>query len=234
MTGAASIPQRVFLSHSSELRAFPSDRSYIAAAQDAVIRAGHAVTDMAYFGARDCSPAQVCRDEVIAADVYVLVARHRYGSLVRDEPDLSYTELEFEAATDAGLPRFVFLLELDSAGSDELLTDLTHADRQELFRNRLRASSLTTVSVRDPQELELAIYQALRTQGEPASFRRSLLTANTASIPAPPRLAWLMAAVFVAATLIALIASTWSSRLSVGLLTGSGFCIFGIGAAVAW
>ena len=43
-------PRRVFLSHTGELRRFPMDGSYIASAQEAVVRAGHAVTDMANAG----------------------------------------------------------------------------------------------------------------------------------------------------------------------------------------
>lgn len=46
---------------------------------------------------------QVCREAVLVADVYVLV----YGPLrlpVRDQPDVSYTELEFDIATAAGKP----------------------------------------------------------------------------------------------------------------------------------
>jgi tetratricopeptide (TPR) repeat protein len=154
-------PLRIFVGYTSDLHEHPRERSYVDAAESAVMRAGHAISNMAYFAARDTSPADYCTAEVGRADIFVGVIGMRYGSTVRDRPDLSYTELEFEAATAAGIPRLILIVRDDAAGLPAVEQPAGHAIRQQAFRGQVQEVGVTTLWVASPAETELRLYQAL-------------------------------------------------------------------------
>src|SRR3954449_9097526 len=130
---------QAFVSRTSDMSSFPSGRSFLQAALDAISRAGLAPVDMRYFPAQEVAPASYCQRRGREGDVYVAVAGLRYGSLVPDQ-NVSYTEAEFDEATLAGRPRLVFLLR-DNA---ELPAEMQDADRAAIdgFRQRLRQAGL--------------------------------------------------------------------------------------------
>jgi len=165
-------PWRVFLSHTSELRQYPQAGSYIAKAERAVSAAGHAIVDMADFAAIDQAPAAVCEQRVRNCDVLVGIYGLRYGSPVRDQPEVSYTELEFITATEAAMPRLIFLINADS---EELglpakaLVDRDYGDRQDAFIQRVKDAGLTLQFFRNPDDLKGLVERSLRELAESAA-----------------------------------------------------------------
>jgi hypothetical protein len=102
---------------------------------------------------------------VLGCDVYVGVLGTRYGSSVRDKPEVSCTELGFEAATAAGLPRLVFLL--DTAAADVGIPPAEPIDhafgaRQEAFRRQVQSSGLVIQSFAGPDQLGRLVDRSLR------------------------------------------------------------------------
>ena len=131
----------------------------------AISAAGYVVVDMADFPAADQAPARECAERVRGCDVYVGLLGTQYGSPVRDQPQVSYMELEFDTATEEGLDRLVFLLDegaVDVRIPPSKLIDREFGDRQDAFRRRVQQSGLTTRSFANPAELGQLVERSLR------------------------------------------------------------------------
>ena len=175
--------------HLAHLRAagFPEGTSYVAAVERAISAAGHVIVDMADFPAADQAPARVCAERVRGCDVYVGVLGTRYGSPVRDRPEVSYTELEFDIASEAGLDRLVFLLDTDAADVGiplSALIDREFGARQDAFRRRVQDSGLVTQSFASPAGLGQLVERSLR---ELADTRRRIGSGISVSRSRPSR-----------------------------------------------
>jgi energy-coupling factor transporter ATP-binding protein EcfA2 len=149
----------------------------VEAVERAVSAAGHVIVDMADFAAADQAPARVCAEQVRGCDVYVGVLGTRYGSPVRDRHGVSYTELEFDTAAEAGLDRLVFMLDTDAEDLGipaSALIDREFGARQDAFRRRVQDSGLTTRSFANPAALGQLVERSLRDLAETRQRREQV------------------------------------------------------------
>jgi hypothetical protein len=97
---------RVFLSST-----FTDLATYRAVVQTAIRQFGAIDVSMENFGARDERPVNEClrlvREE---SDLFVGVYAHRYGH-IPDGAEISITEMEYKAASEASLPRFIYTVD---------------------------------------------------------------------------------------------------------------------------
>ena len=179
-------PWRVFVSHTSELREYPKGGSYVDAVERAIAAAGHVVVDMRDFPSADETPAQLCIDRVRDCDVYIGVLGARYGSPVPDRPEVSYTELEYNTATEAGMDRLVFAIDSDADGLGiplRALTDLEYGTRQLAFRQRIPG---TVQRFRNPDNLLNLVERSLGALAETRARIRSGVTREQQPTVPPP------------------------------------------------
>jgi hypothetical protein len=98
--------QRVFLSST-----FADLVEHRKAVQEAIRQLGARDVSMEHFGARDERPAEECMRLVReASDLFVGIVAHRYG-FVPDGSEVSVSELEYRAASEASLPRFIYIVD---------------------------------------------------------------------------------------------------------------------------
>jgi hypothetical protein len=138
----------------------------VQAALDAINAAGLLGVNMRFFAAQDKPAAEVCEQAVRACNAYVAIIGFRYGSLVPDR-DMSYTELEFNTATENRIPRIVVLLRHVPSGKSLEDQDRSRIDR---FRRRLlEGSGLVVAFAENPDQVQYEVFHAL-TQARPISI----------------------------------------------------------------
>jgi hypothetical protein len=158
-------PWRVFLSHTSELRIYPTHCSYINHAEEGVIAAGHVPISMKHFPAVDEPPVAYDSRRVDECDVYMGIYGLRWGTPVLENPSLSYTEDEFNKATAKGIPRLIFIVDTKSTElgiPPNALLDPDHGHHQQAFLKRVLNSGLVAKFFSNPYDLKCMVERSLR------------------------------------------------------------------------
>ena len=132
---ARSARPRVYISST-----FADLRECRAEVRVALQRIGLDEVAMETYAAEDSRPLDRCLADVRSADLYIGILAWRYG-FVPDGQERSITELEYEAAGEAGLTRLMFILDADAHWAPALM-DLHDIARISAFRERARRTHL--------------------------------------------------------------------------------------------
>jgi hypothetical protein len=109
---------------------------------NAIRQLGAQDISMEDFGARDERPAEEClrlvREE---SDIFVGIYAHKYGHVPPNSRQ-SIVEMEYHAATEAALPRFIYLIDARQAWLPEHIDDGTNRKRLDAFKKTLLQSHI--------------------------------------------------------------------------------------------
>ncbi|HYO16622.1 MAG TPA: DUF4062 domain-containing protein [Thermoanaerobaculia bacterium] len=112
------------------------------------------------FGARNWEADAFCRAKVAECDVFLGLVGHLYGSSPEGQ-EVSFTEREYDAAVEAGIPRLLFLASDDFPMPPALREPDKKWRRQQRFRERIRKERI--VAPFDlPDRLATQVVAALR------------------------------------------------------------------------
>ena len=155
---------RVFLSHTSELADWPAGKGCVQAALDAIRKAGLVGRDMRDFPAAGITPSQIDCEELDRCRIYVGILGFKYGMPTRKDPQVSYTQQEFQYAREKGYSLLLFLLHEDTNAPVSITRDLQHGPKQEAFRQEVLNSpdgGITCQFFRTADELQRLVFCSL-------------------------------------------------------------------------
>ncbi|MBZ0282568.1 MAG: DUF4062 domain-containing protein [Anaerolineae bacterium] len=143
--------------------------------RDIVLALGFFPVMMEMFPAMDADAVKACRDKVYEADLFVGIYAHRYGYIPQNS-EISITEMEFNWATERGIPRLCFLIDPNKEWSGEVEQGAAQ-DKLLAFKSRLSATLVrATFDTPDDLALEVSIALQVYRGGQPAV--KTVLQAN--------------------------------------------------------
>jgi tetratricopeptide (TPR) repeat protein len=146
-------------------------------------RLGFGVETMENFPADTDGAVALCKEKVLASDVYVGILAHRYGWQPYDAE--SITHMEYQWATEKGIPRLIFIIDEDHPWPPKLIEDGDKKKRLTDFKNHL----MDTYVIRkftDPDSLKEGLFLTLPEHRYKLSPVEALTLTNSVNIPTAP------------------------------------------------
>ncbi len=133
------------------------------AAVQAILKAGHIPAGMELFTAGDKSQLQTIYNWIDQCDVYMLILGGRYGSL-EPESKVSYTELEYDYAREAGKPFFATVISEPALDEKSRILGQAAFERDnptqlKQFREKVLQSISSFFS--DTKDIKLCVHESL-------------------------------------------------------------------------
>ncbi|MDQ3801094.1 MAG: DUF4062 domain-containing protein [Acidobacteriota bacterium] len=146
---------RVFLSST-----FTDLAGYRQTVQNAIKRLGAIDVSMEYFGARDEKPMDECiRLVKKESDIFVGIYAYRYGYIPEGE-NISISEMEYKAASEANLPRFIFIIDKNQPWLPEYIDEGENRQKLKSFKEILMKKHICE-TFGNPDELATKVVAAL-------------------------------------------------------------------------
>ncbi|MDT5060746.1 MAG: hypothetical protein QOH63_1205 [Acidobacteriota bacterium] len=92
---------------------------------------------MEEFGPDTRQAAELCRQKVDEADVFLAIIAHRYGDRP-DGSDISYTEIEYNHAIESGKPVLIFMVDDNEPWLPKMMDQGEAREKLEAFKAKLR------------------------------------------------------------------------------------------------
>jgi len=167
---------RIFVS--STFRDLRAERDAVV---EALRRSGLVPWGMELFISEPATPLQVALDELQMSDAVVLLIGFKAGSLIPDDPTLTYTGAEFRRAQDLGKPIFVFLkTEAGAWRNEETIPALKEA--LDKFKQTVFDFGITPGYFDSPDRLQIELLLAMEkwnAEGRPGCSHECFRVDNT-------------------------------------------------------
>src|SRR5579871_1927811 len=114
---------------------------------------------MEYWPAMDATAVKLCMDKVDECAIYIGIFAHRYGYCPAGST-ISITEMEFNRATENGIPRLCFLVDPKARWQLDFVEDEPGKTKLAEFKQRI-SGDLIRATFKEPHDLALVVGQAL-------------------------------------------------------------------------